>query len=165
MKKPALVAAALLTISPAGLLFIHEQESGNKIHTEAYLDPIKRATICDGITRGVTLGMRVTPTKCQILLKEETSRSGKAVGRLVKVPLSQGQYDMLIDFTHNLGEGALASSTMLKRINSGQCLAAGQEMLRWNKAKKNGKMIVLNGLTIRRQKEKTIWDADCIYWK
>jgi len=43
-----------------------------------------------------------------------------AVNARVSVPLSQGQFDAAVSWTYNLGEGALKSSTTLKKINAGQ---------------------------------------------
>ena len=39
----------------------------------------------------------------------------KAVRRLVTVPLTAHQFDALVSFTYNCGEGNLAKSTLLKR--------------------------------------------------
>jgi GH24 family phage-related lysozyme (muramidase) len=41
-----------------------------------------------------------------------------AVNARVSVPLFQGQFDAVLSWTYNLGEGALKSSTMLKKINA-----------------------------------------------
>lgn len=55
----------------------------------------------------------------------------------------------LCDFAFNLGHGALASSTLRRRVNAGEWDDVPTQLLRWNKA--GGK--VLRGLTIRRQAE------------
>lgn len=55
----------------------------------------------------------------------------------------------IVDFAYNLGVGALAASTMRKRINANDWESAKKEILRWDKA--NGKQLA--GLTIRRQTE------------
>ena len=41
-----------------------------------------------------------------------------AVNRLVKVPLTQNQFDALVSFTYNEGPGALQHATLLKLLNS-----------------------------------------------
>lgn len=69
--------------------------------------------------------------------------------RNVKVPLSQGQFDALTSFTFNLGAGALASSTLLKKLNAGDCAGAQKEFGRWVHA--GGE--VLQGLVRRRAAE------------
>lgn len=55
----------------------------------------------------------------------------------------------LIDFTYNLGVGALKSSTLRKRVNAADWDAVPGELLKWDKA--GGR--VLRGLTLRRQAE------------
>ena len=55
----------------------------------------------------------------------------------------------LIDFAFNLGVGRLKSSTLRKRVNSGQWDLVQGELRKWNKG--GGK--VLRGLTLRREAE------------
>jgi hypothetical protein len=74
------------------------------------------------------------------------------VSRLVKVGLTQGQFDALVSFTYNLGARSLSTSTLLRKLNAGDYAGAADEFLRWNKA--GGK--VLNGLTRRREAERAV---------
>ena len=55
----------------------------------------------------------------------------------------------LIDFAFNLGLGRLKSSTLRKRVNSGQWDLVPRELKKWNMG--GGK--VLRGLTLRREAE------------
>jgi lysozyme len=55
----------------------------------------------------------------------------------------------LIDFTFNLGTGALAGSTLRKRVNAGRWQDVPFELRKWVKA--GGR--TLRGLTIRREAE------------
>jgi lysozyme len=55
----------------------------------------------------------------------------------------------IIDFTFNLGAGALKVSTLRKRINAGRWSDVPYQLMRWNKA--GGR--VLRGLTLRRKSE------------
>ena len=77
----------------------------------------------------------------------------QAVERLVKVELTQGQFDALVDFCFNLGAGRLASSTLLKALNGGRYEAAAEQLLRWDQAggAENA------GLKARRQAEFALW--------
>ena len=54
-----------------------------------------------------------------------------SVTRLVRVALTQGQFDALVDFCFNVGMGKLAASTLLKYLNAGQYGAAADESLQW----------------------------------
>lgn len=55
----------------------------------------------------------------------------QAVQRLVKVPLTQGQFDALVDFCFNLGPEKLAASTLLKILNRGRYGDAVEHLLLW----------------------------------
>ena len=147
--------AATLALSATGIAFIKAEEgTENKV----YLDIIGIPTVCTGHTGpDVKVGGSRTDAECDELLRKDSSVAQRAVKRLVKVPVTQDQYDVLVSWTFNLGEGNLAASTMLKRINAGQCVEAGKEMLRWDRA--DGKPS--KGLKARRQREAAKWTADC----
>ena len=89
------------------------------------------------------------------LLANDCELATNAVQRLVRVPLAQGQLDALVDFTYNLGQSRLASSTLLKLLNMGKYADAGQQLLRWDMAAGEH----LAGLTIRREAELALWEA------
>lgn len=55
----------------------------------------------------------------------------------------------LIDFTFNLGAGALKGSTLRKRVNEGDWDAVPAELRKWNR----GGGRVLRGLVLRREAE------------
>ncbi|WP_148089113.1 lysozyme, partial [Acetobacter pasteurianus] len=77
--------------------------------------------------------------------------------RLVRVPLTPGQQAALLDFTYNLGLPALAGSTLLKLLNAGQGNAARNQLLLWNHMHRNGQLITVAGLTLRRRAEWQLW--------
>lgn len=87
------------------------------------------------------------------LLQKDLWVAGAQVERLVKVPLSDGEYGALVSFTMNLGEGNLAASTLLKKLNAGDRAGASGEFKRWNKS--GGK--VLAGLVKRRAAERVLF--------
>ena len=78
------------------------------------------------------------------------------VSNLVKVKLTQGQFDALVSFAYNLGARALSTSTLLQKLNAGDYTGAADEFPRWNKA--GGK--VLPGLTWRREAERALFLSD-----
>ena len=84
------------------------------------------------------------------------NKAFSSVKRLVKIPLSAGQYAALIDFTFNLGAGNLQTSTLLRYINRNELVNASNEFVKWNKAQG----IILRGLTKRRLSEKKLFSLD-----
>ena len=92
---------------------------------------------------------RWTARECDEAFYEDMETFERAVRKHVRVPLTSWQFDALVSFTYNVGEGALAKSTLLKKVNAGDFKGAAAEFKRWNKA--NGK--VLAGLTRRRASE------------
>ena len=60
----------------------------------------------------------ITEATADAILANDVEAAEGAVTRLVKVPLTQGQFDALVDFTFNLGAGRLADSTLLVDLNA-----------------------------------------------
>lgn len=119
------------------------------LRLEAYQDSVGVWTIGYGHTKGVKKGDKISKEQALIYLKEDMREAEEAVTTLVKVALTQNQYDALVDFTFNLGYGNLSKSTLLKFLNTGDYAGAWKEFQKWNKA--GGK--VLAGLVKRRQAE------------
>ena len=82
-----------------------------------------------------------------------------AVNSFVTVQLNQNQFDALVDFVYNLGIGSLQKSTLLKKLNALDYSGAALEFLKWNKSRnKDGVLVELAGLTIRRKAEKALFE-------
>ncbi len=134
-------------LSPKGIDLIKEFEG---LRLKAYRDPVGVWTIGYGHTgRDVKPGQVISQARAEQLLKGDTGWAQDAVRRSVKVPLSQGQFDALTSFTYNLGAGALASSTLVKKLNARDYAGAQKEFGRWVHA--GGQ--VLAGLVRRRAAE------------
>lgn len=142
-----------MRISQAGLDLIREFEGYHRALPDgrcaAYLCPAGVLTIGWGCTEGVKPGMVWTRAEAEAGLMRELARFERAVNDLVKVPVSQPQFDALVSFAYNCGSGALAKSTILKRLNAGDVAGAAAAYHLWNKG--GGK--VLPGLVRRRQRE------------
>lgn len=80
-------------------------------------------------------------------------KAGEALGRSESLDAAVRRFIALTSWTFNLGEGNLASSTLLKRLHAGRWEDAAAAMLRWDKATVNGKKRTLAGLTKRRKTE------------
>jgi lysozyme len=120
------------------------------LELRAYKCPADVLTIGYGSTGPhVKPNMVITEKQAEDLLRQDLVRFERAVTRLVTVPISQNQYDALVSFTFNLGEGNFSRSTLLKRVNARDFSGAQKEFAKWNRA--GG--IVLAGLTRRRAAE------------
>ena len=95
----------------------------------------------------------ITQAKADSILAADIAIAEAAVMRLVKVPLSQGQFDALVDFVFNLGAGRLASSTLLRYLNSDKYNEAAWQLLAWDHAGSRE----LPALKLRRESEFRLW--------
>mgnify|MGYP006048740703 FL=1 len=151
--------AATLLLSVLGLASISSFEGTKRV---VYLDPVGVPTACTGHTATVThkdVGKVLSDEHCAWLLRQDAKDAERAVQRLVTVPVTQNQYDALVDFTFNKGEGALANSTLLRKINAGDCKAAGLEFRRWVYAGRPKR--VLPGLVKRAAWQEAKWLSGC----
>jgi lysozyme len=94
--------------------------------------------------------------ECDKALADDMVRYERAVERLVKVSLTQGQFDALVSFCYNCGEGNLGKSTLLRCVNARDFEGAARQFAAWNKG--GGK--VLRGLTRRRAAEAELFRSD-----
>ena len=98
---------------------------------------------------------KITQQLAETFLQHHVNAIEKDVSKLVKVTLTQNQFDALVSFAYNVGIGAFGDSTLLKLLNAGDIDNASKQFERWNKA--GGK--VSNGLTRRRNAEKALFLA------
>lgn len=125
-----------------------------QLRLEAYLPtPNDVWTIGWGHTSTTKKGMVITKEEAQDLFEKDTAWAVRAVNREVNVGLSQNQFDALVSFVFNVGEGAFKKSTLLRKLNSGDYEGAANEFPKWNKQK--GK--VLKGLVRRRAHEQELF--------
>lgn len=103
----------------------------------------------------VVEGLVIDRLQSFIWLKEDLVEAEDAVNRLVKVALTQNQFDALASFVFNLGEGNFSKSTLLKKLNVGDYDGARNEFKRW--VYDNGK--IQPGLVKRRYAEAEMFQA------
>jgi GH24 family phage-related lysozyme (muramidase) len=123
------------------------------LRLNAYIDAVGVLTIGYGTTTGVFPGMQITEAQAEGFLKRDLTRFENAVTDLVKVKLNEDQFSALVSFAYNVGENALAGSTLLRLLNQGDYQGAADQFLRWNRGD-NGE---LPGLTRRRNAERSLF--------
>lgn len=108
-----------------------------------------------GNTHGVVPGSTITLEMAVNDLLSNISGAEYVVNRVVSVPLTQGQFDALVDFVYNLGSGNFQSSTLMRKLNAGDYSGAALEFPKWNHT--NG--VVVSGLTRRRLAEQALFNS------
>jgi lysozyme len=144
-----------MRLSGTGRRLIEQSEG---LRTHAYADSCGLWTIGYGHTRAVRQGDRCDATQAAAWLCEDVAAAEAAVARQVEVPLSQGQFDALVDFVFNLGEGALQGSTLRRKLNAGDYRGAAAELARWCHAGGT----VLPGLVTRRARERLLFETGAL---
>jgi lysozyme len=119
------------------------------VRLQAYQDSAGIWTIGYGHTAGVTAGQTCTEEQADAWLCGDIAWAENEVNRLVKVTLTQPEFDALVDFVFNAGAGNFESSTMLKLLNAGQFSAAATQFDLWDHA--GGQVVA--GLLRRREAE------------
>jgi lysozyme len=143
-----------MEMSAAGLGLLKRSEG---YRGRTYLDAGGIATIGYGhqLLPHESFPNGIAEAQAEEILLSDLRGAGQAVRRLVRVALTQGQFDALVDFTFNLGAGKLASSTLLKELNAGQYDAARQQLLRWDHVGSQENA----GLKVRREAEFQLWGS------
>src|SRR5208283_1577717 len=120
-----------MQLSAAGMELLKRSE-GFRSHT--YLDAAGYPTIGYGhrLLHPESFPNGVDEKQAGEILASDVRDAEEAVARLVKVQMTQGQYDALLDFCFNLGEGKLSASTLLKELNDGRYDSAAELLLHWD---------------------------------
>jgi lysozyme len=108
------------------------------VRTKAYKDSVGIWTIGVGHTSAagppeVHPGLELSVSEINEVLARDIVKFEDAVKRNVKVPLEQHEFDALVSFVFNIGEGGFRKSKTLKLLNAGQKEAAGKAMMGWVK--------------------------------
>jgi lysozyme len=128
------------------------------LRLESYLCPADVWTIGYGHTgKSINKGLKITEVEAEALLKLDLLKFETYLSNL-PIKINQNQFDALISLVFNIGQGNFGKSTLLKKImvNSNDP-AIEQQFYRWNKAKVNGILTSLPGLTSRRTEEAELY--------
>jgi lysozyme len=107
----------------------------------------------------VRQGMTITKQQSRAYLVSDAEVAEKAVLSMVHVPLTDNQRFALVSFVFNLGASRLLTSTLLRKLNTGNYGSVPNELMRWNHETVNGVVRESVGLTNRRAAEARLWNA------
>lgn len=107
-----------MQISDQGLDLLTQREGKRNA---AYLDSKGIVTIGVGhVSPDVKLGDVWTDEQVETALRKDLAWVEAAINRGVKNTIMQYEFDALASFTFNVGQGAFASSTLLRLLNAGE---------------------------------------------
>lgn len=124
-----------------------------------YLCPAGIPTIGYGSTRyanGLPIKLTdgaITEAQAAEIVMQTLGQYSDAVNRYVLAPITQNQFDALVDFAYNCGAQNLRTSSLLKRLNTGDITGAADEFRKWV----NGGGKRLTGLVKRREAERALF--------
>jgi lysozyme len=99
----------------------------------------------------------ITRAQAEALLAADLIPRAASVSSLLKLPVDDGAFGALIALVFNIGAGNLAASTLLRKLNAGDRAGAAEQFLAWDKARINGVLQPLAGLTRRRRAERALF--------
>jgi lysozyme len=142
-------------INDAGLTLIKRFEG---LKLDAYQDVAGIWTIGYGHIRGVQPGMHITPEQADDALSDDLAAAENAVGSATaKFQTSDNQYSAMVSLCFNIGSGNFRASTLLREHIAGEFGAAANAFLMWNKSRVHGVLQPVDGLTRRREAERTLY--------
>jgi lysozyme len=166
---PVAAAAALFVMVPA-------EESGRKVeatvqgdgsvrtrhlaghqYLKAYRDIAGVWTICDGDTKGVTARTVETQEGCDRRLEAQLIAHAEPLVRCV--PGLRGRPDQAVasvSLAYNIGTAGFCRSSIARHFNAGRWREGCNGFLAWNKARVDGELRPVAGLSVRRQRERAI---------
>jgi lysozyme len=134
-------------------------QSSEQCKLEAYQDQRGIWTIGWGHTGPEVIEyLTCTQAEADAWFVQDTQAAVNAVMRTVDVPLTQNQFDALVSFTFNVGQGSEAHSTLVSVLNRGQYAQAAAQFAFWNHV--NGQ--VNAGLTCRRAAEQALFNSQIL---
>lgn len=99
----------------------------------------------------------ITREQAEALLRADLIPRAASVSSLLRVAATDGQFGALIALVFNIGAANLAASTLLRKLNAGDVAAAADQFLVWDKARVDGVLQPLAGLSRRRRAERAMF--------
>ena len=161
--KLSLKGQKLLEAWEGDILHVYKDKAGLPTEGIGHLltrkELMANAVIINGVT--VSLAAGLTEQQSLDLLAQDVAPVEAEINQHVSASLTQNQFDALVAFAFNIGDGGFASSSVLKAINAGQLDQVPTDMMLWDKITdpKTKEHVVCEGLIERRKKEIALWSA------
>jgi lysozyme len=112
------------------------------------------------VSRETRSRLRITEDQADYLLFRDIAQTALFLRSVTPVALSQHQFDALVSFIFNIGQGNYATSTLRKKLHAGDTAGASAEFDRWIYGTVDGKKVKLNGLITRRAAERALFEGN-----
>lgn len=152
-----------IAIAAVELIADKEQGPNGGPALKAYKCPAGVWTLGLGETDGIKPGMTCTADQAwDMLLRDLTTRTD-AVKAMLTLPANENELGALVSLAYNIGlrddkkKAGLYHSSVLRLHNAGNKAAVAGAFLNFNKARVNGVLTVLRGLTARRVAESALY--------
>ena len=145
-----------MTINQATIDLVKEFEG---LKLKAYKDAVGVLTIGYGTTAAAGLGivpkagMVINEAEAEALLVKGLEKFAASIRPKITAPINDNEFGAFLSLAYNIGPGAFAKSSALRKFNAGDKAGAADAILLWNKA--GGK--VLAGLKRRREAERALF--------
>ena len=123
-----------LSLSAAAMVGLVAHEG----YTDRAVEPVKgdRPTVGFGSTfrddgTPVQMGDTITPAKAIARTLAHVQKDERGIKSCVTAPLSQGEYDLMVDFSYQYGTGALCKSGIVREANAGRYIESCQGYLKY----------------------------------
>ena len=149
----ALNAALPMDVSPSGQSFIKSQEGfAPTRHNDAGHQAIGYG---HDIVAGDDIPARIDRSQANNIFLNDMARVAGFLQSVLKVSVTQNQFDALASLAYNIGFGAFRSSTLLRLLNQGNYRGAAAQFPRWNQSAGR----VDDGLVRRRRSEQQLFNS------
>jgi GH24 family phage-related lysozyme (muramidase) len=141
-----------MKLSDEGLTQIAQNEGfAPKLYFDHKGYSIGYGHLCSQQEVALFTGKTISEELAKELLHQDAAKAELYVSDTIKVPLTQQQFDALVDFTYNMGVGSLAN--IAQTLNTGDYAAAAARMRLYDKVRVRGQLAVSPALTARRKQE------------
>jgi lysozyme len=142
-------------INDRGIAVIKQYEG---IKLDAYQDVAGIWTIGYGHIRGVMPGMHISQEEAEQALQDDLTGTEAAVdGATSDGETTDNQFSAMVAFAFNVGTANFRQSSLLKEHLAANYQRAADDFLMWNKARINGVLQPVTGLTNRRNAERGLY--------
>lgn len=151
-----------VSIAPNGQATV--RHVSGKQYLRAYLDIVGVATACDGLTgpeidRARREGRVFTEAQCARMLEEALIVHAEGVmrcspGLALTIPRRDHVRFAAVSLAYNIGVVRYCGSTARRMFNAGLVRAGCDAILRYNKGRVRGQLVVIRGLKNRRERER-----------